>query len=101
MYYLLFYEKDPGYAQREEPWRAAHRDHVFAAARRGQVVLAGSLADPVDGTAVLVFRTPSAAPVEAFAVTDPYVVHGIVSRWRVREWQIVVGEGTAIGDPAS
>jgi len=28
---------------------------------------------------------------EAFAAADPYVVHGVVTRWRVREWTALVG----------
>jgi hypothetical protein len=63
------------------------------------------LADPVDGSAVLLFQADSPAPVEACAA-DPFVLHGIVSRWWVREWQTVVGEDAAVplpdpgGDPA-
>ncbi len=96
MHYLLFYEKAPGYAEREAPLQAAHRDYVQAAARRGELVLGGSLADPADGTAVLLFRADSAATAEAFAAADPYVLHGIVQRWRVRPWLTVVGEGAAV-----
>ena len=29
---------------------------------------------------------------EDFARADPYVVNGLVARWRVREWTTVVGE---------
>ena len=40
---------------------------------------------------VLLFRGTSPAAAEAFAKADPYVVNGIVTRWRVREWTTVVG----------
>jgi uncharacterized protein YciI len=33
----------------------------------------------------------SAAPVEEFARADPYVTSGLVSSWRVRPWNVVVG----------
>jgi uncharacterized protein YciI len=33
-----------------------------------------------------------------FAREDPYVRHGLVTHWRVREWTTVVGETAA--DPA-
>jgi uncharacterized protein YciI len=55
-------------------------------------VLAGALADPVDG-AVLLFRAESDEVVRRFAQADPYVKSGLVTSWRVREWTTVVGEG--------
>src|SRR5262245_26538148 len=99
MHYLLFYEKAPDYAEREGPLRAAHRTHVRAAVSRGWLVLGGPLADPLDGANVLLFRGDSAAVADAFAAADPYVLAGIVTRWRVRAWQTVVGEGAALPLP--
>jgi uncharacterized protein YciI len=99
MHYLLFYEKVPGYAEREGPLRAVHRAHVRAAVSRGELILGGPLADPLDGAQALLFRADSAATAEAFAAADPYVLHGIVNRWRVRSWQTVVGEGAAVPLP--
>jgi uncharacterized protein YciI len=58
-------------------------------------MLGGALADPVDG-AVLLFQGPSAAVAEQFAAADPYVLNGLVTRWRVREWTTVVGPGAAV-----
>jgi uncharacterized protein YciI len=46
----------------------------------------------VDG-AVLVFEGDSPAAAEAFARADPYVKIGLVTRWRVRAWNTVVGDG--------
>jgi len=95
MHYLLFYEKTPDYAQREIPLQVVHRTHVLAAVSRGELMLGGPLADPTDGTNVLLFQADSAATVEAFATSDPYVTGGVVCRWRVRPWQTVVGKGAA------
>src|SRR4051812_46716118 len=95
MHYLLFYEKVAGYAERQQPLHPAHVEHVLAAARRGEVVLAGSLADPADGAALLLFEADSPAAAEAFARADPFVTGGVISRWRVRAWQTVVGRGAA------
>ena len=63
--------------------------------------MAGSLADPVDGSAVLLFQADSPAVVEACATADPFVLHGVVRRWWVREWQTVLGDGAAapVSDP--
>jgi uncharacterized protein len=58
VHYLLFYDKVPDYADREGPLRASHLEYVQAAVRRGDLILGGSLADPTDGAAVLLFRAP-------------------------------------------
>lgn len=90
MHYLLFYEAGPDYEERRKPFRAAHLQHGKAAVARGEIVLGGAFAKPVDGAAIL-FRGDSAAAAEAFARADPYVVNGVVKRWYVREWTTVIG----------
>jgi uncharacterized protein len=90
MHYLLFYDVVPDYVDRRAPLRAAHLAHARASLDRGELVLGGALADPVDG-AVLLFRGDSPAAAEAFAERDPYVLNGLVTRWRVRQWTTVVG----------
>ncbi len=90
MHYLLFYDIVEGYVERREPFRAAHLEHARQAVERGELILGGAWANPVDG-AVLLFRGSSPAVAEAFARADPYVRTGLVKSWRVREWTTVVG----------
>jgi uncharacterized protein YciI len=90
MHYLLLYDVVPDYVERRAPLRAAHIAHARAAIDRGELVLGGALANPPDG-AVLLFRGDSPAAAEAFAASDPYVLNGLVTKWRVREWTTVVG----------
>jgi uncharacterized protein YciI len=90
VHYLLFYDVVDDYLERRVPLRDAHRQHARDAHARGELILGGALADPAD-TAVILFRG-SAAVAEAFAEADPYVLNGLVLRWRVREWTTVVGE---------
>ncbi len=94
MHYLLFYDVVDDYVARRVPFRAAHLERVRQAYARGDLVLAGALADPVDG-AVLVFREKSAQPAETFAKADPYVLNGLVTQWRVRAWATVIGDGAS------
>lgn len=91
MHYLLFYDVVDDYATRRTQFRAAHLAYARSAIERGELILGGALADPIDG-AVLLFRGPSPEPAQAFAAGDPYVVNGLVTRWRVRRWTTVVGE---------
>lgn len=94
MHYLLFYDVVPDYVERRAAFRAQHLALARQAAERGELVLGGALADPVDG-AILLFRGDSPAVAEAFAANDPYVRNGLVTRWYVRAWNTVVGEGAS------
>ena len=94
MHYLLTYDLVPDYLEQRGAHRERHLKLAWAAAERGELLLAGALNDPVD-TAVLLFTGESSAAAEAFAKADPYVQAGLVKRWRVREWTTVVGEGAA------
>jgi len=90
-HFLLFYEAAPDYLARRAEFRAAHLTRAWAASQRGELLLGGALADPVDG-AVLLFKAESKSVVEEFAKGDPYVTSGLVTRWYVREWTTVAGE---------
>lgn len=91
MHYLLFYDVVDNYAERRKPFRADHLAHAQKALASGDLVLGGAFANPIDGT-MLLFKGASPAAAEAFAKSDPYVVNGLVTKWRVREWTTVVGD---------
>jgi len=91
MHYLLFYDVVPDYLKRRDRFRAEHLAYGWKACGRGELILAGALADPVDG-AVFLLQGNSPDVAERFAAADPYVKHGLVTRWRVRLWNTVVGE---------
>lgn len=90
MHYLLFYEAADDYVTRRSDFRNVHLQMGWEAAERGELVLGGALANPVDG-AVLLFKGDSPEVAEKFAEADPYVKNGLVKRWYVREWATVVG----------
>lgn len=94
MHYLLFYDVASDYVERRARFRTEHLTLCWQAHARGELILGGALADPVDG-AVLLFRGESAEVAEQFAAADPYVKNGLVTRWRVRPWTTVVGEDAA------
>jgi uncharacterized protein YciI len=91
MHYLLFYDVAPDYLERRAEFRSEHLALAWQAHARGELILGGALADPVDG-AVLLFQGESPEAAETFAAADPYVEHGLVTRWRVRPWSTVVGD---------
>jgi uncharacterized protein YciI len=94
MHFLLFYDLADDYLARRAQFRDAHLTLAWAARARGELLIAGALAEPADG-ALLMFEGESAAVAERFAETDPYVVNGLVTGYRVRQWNTVVGENAA------
>ena len=94
MHYLLIYEGAPDYVERRAAFRNEHLALAQAAEARGELVLAGALADPIDGS-VLLFQGDSPAVAEKFVAADPYVRNGLITKWRIRTWTTVVGAGAA------
>lgn len=90
-HFLLIYDLAPDYLERRPEFRGAHLAQGQAAVARGDLVLAGALADPADG-AVLLFKGPDDSAARAFAESDPYVANGLVKAWRVRPWTTVLGK---------
>ncbi len=90
MHYLLIYDVVPDYAERRGAYRAEHLALAWKAQEEGRLILGGALLEPSDG-AVLLFQGDSPEVAEAFVRVDPYVKHGLVTRWRIRPWHTVVG----------
>ena len=84
------YDLVDDYLERRAALRDEHLGLARAAFERGELVLAGALADPAD-QALLVFSAPDRSVVEAFASADPYVRNGLVTRWEIRDWTVVIG----------
>jgi uncharacterized protein YciI len=89
-YYALLYELVDDMVNRRIPFREEHLRLAREARERGELVLAGALAEPVD-RALLVFHVDDKSKVEAFALKDPYVLNGLAKKWEVRPWNVVVG----------
>jgi uncharacterized protein len=90
-YYLLEYALIDDYLARRAAFREAHLTLAREAHRRGDLILAGAIAEPPD-RAVLVWRTDDHSVVERFADSDPYVQNGLVASWTIRPWTVVIGD---------
>lgn len=90
MFTILFYDLVDDYLEKRGAFRELHLDLARQAHQRGEILLAGALAEPADG-AVLLFRGDSPDVAVAFAKADPYVKNGLVKAWRVRKWNTVIG----------
>ncbi|MGE5313215.1 MAG: YciI-like protein [Acidobacteriota bacterium] len=90
-HYLLIYEVGPEYLERRGEFRSEHLALGWKSHERGELVLGGALADPVD-QAILLFKGEGPEVAEAFANADPYVKNGLIRRWSVRPWTTVIGD---------
>lgn len=93
-YYVLIYYLVEDYLARRGTYREEHLRLAREVHGRGELVLGGAFAEPAD-RALLVFRAADRAVVEAFARSDPYVRNGLVARWEVRPWTVVIGNEPA------
>jgi uncharacterized protein len=89
-YFALFYEVVDDFPACRTPFRVEHLRLAREAHARGEILLAGALAEPPDG-ALIVFRTADKSVAKSFARKDPCVLNGLVKKWTVRPWNVVVG----------
>ena len=89
-HWLLIYDLVDDYLERREPLRAEHLELARKAHQRGDMIMAGALADPYD-QAVFVWRVADTEVIDRFVAHDPYVREGLVKGFRVRKWNVVIG----------
>ncbi|HET7501743.1 MAG TPA: YciI family protein [Kofleriaceae bacterium] len=85
--YLMIYETTPEGLAKAREHLPAHRDRLDAFCARGTLLMAGPVMDG-SGRAFGVFTTRAAA--EEFIAGDPFVVHGVVGKWTIAEWNEVL-----------
>ena len=80
---VMFYEVTPEGLSKVMEHFPAHSARLNAFHQRGVLLMAGPLGNPPEG-ALGIFTTREAA--EEFVKDDPFVVNGVVSKWRLVEW---------------
>ena len=88
MKYVLFYESGPDVAANAPPHFPAHKAHLDEFHQRGDLLMVGTFGDPQSQGSMSVFRSRESA--EEFAKSDPFVLHGVVRRYEVRDWNEVL-----------
>jgi uncharacterized protein len=86
--YVLFYTSGRDVAANAGRHFAAHRARYLDFHARGLLLMVGPFENPHQEGAMSVFTSREAA--EDFARDDPFVVNGVVSGWRVVEWNEVL-----------
>ncbi len=89
-YFALIYSLVDDYLERRAALRDKHLSLAKEANSRGELILAGAFSGPAD-RALLIFRVKDKAVIEEFIRKDPYVNNGLVTRWEIRPWSVVIG----------
>jgi uncharacterized protein len=84
---VMFYEVAPDGLAKAMANYEAHVARLKEFHARGILLMAGPLGNPPEG-ALGVFTTREAA--EKFVMGDPFVLNGVVSKWRLVEWNEVL-----------
>jgi uncharacterized protein YciI len=69
----------------------AHRARWKQFQAEGTLLMVGPFTPPSEVGAMGIFTTRAAA--EAFAAEDPFVLHGVVGRWSILEWNEAIAAG--------
>jgi uncharacterized protein len=92
-HFLLIYDVGPDFIARRAQYRDEHLKLAWQASQRGELLLAGALEEPTTHAFLLFSGSREAAL--RFAAADPYVKHGLVRNFRVKQWLTTVGERAA------
>jgi uncharacterized protein len=90
-YFALIYHVAPDYLERRAQYRAEHLAIAREPHARGELLLGGAFQNPSD-SALLVWKCADRAPIEAFVAADPYVKNGLVARYEIRDWYVVIAD---------
>lgn len=81
---VVFYESAPDVASRAPAHMAVHRARWAEFGRRGELLMIGPFANAQEDGSMAIFTTREAA--EEFVRGDPFVLHGVVRNWFIRDW---------------
>jgi uncharacterized protein YciI len=85
MKYVLFYEAAEDFMTKIPAHFAEHQSLWSAFREAGTLLMIGPFTDEPAGSALAIFTTREAA--ESFVEKDPFVRHGLVAKYRIREWR--------------
>lgn len=89
-YYALIYHLANDYMERRTKFREEHLKLAKELNEKGEMILAGAFSDPPD-KALLIFRVADKSIIEDFVKNDPYVKNGLIAKWEIRPWTVVIG----------
>jgi uncharacterized protein YciI len=97
MKYVVLYESAPNVDVNAPPHLPAHIARWKQFQERGELLMIGVFGNPQGEGSMSIFTTREAA--EAFVKEDPFVLHGVVKAWTIREWREVLWPDAAPSAP--
>mmetsp|Transcript_22347 Transcript_22347/g.26906 ORF Transcript_22347/g.26906 Transcript_22347/m.26906 type:complete len:137 (+) Transcript_22347:3-413(+) len=88
-HFMLTYTYVPDILEKRGPYRAEHLSLAQAQIDEGNMLMAGPLAEPVDG-AMFLWNCDNTDMIEEFVKNDSYVKGGLVPSYTIREWSVLL-----------
>jgi uncharacterized protein YciI len=88
MKYVLLYESADDVLTKAPIHFAAHSARLQEFRARGEILMVGTFGDPQEQGSMGIFPSRSAA--EAFVDGDPFIRHGVIRSWEIREWNEIL-----------
>lgn len=85
---VLLYTPAPDVMSRAPAHFPAHQARLTEFHARGDLLMVGTFGDPQAQGSMAIFRAREAA--EEFVEGDPFVEHGVVAAWDLRDWDEVL-----------
>lgn len=92
MKYVLFYDSADDIETKAPLHFPAHEARLQEFHGRGTLLMVGAFANPQEEGSMAIFTTREAA--EDFVAGDPFIHNGVVSNWRIQEWNEALGDPT-------
>ena len=88
--FILEYEYVADILEKRTPFRPAHIKLAEDYNKEGTILSGGPLMPPTG--AIFIFSAERMDIVENFVKKDPYVSAGLVTKYSIREWNVVIGQ---------
>jgi uncharacterized protein len=86
--YVLLYESADDVMAKAPEHFPAHSARIAEFHGRGDLLMVGTFGDPQAQGSMAIFASREAA--EEFVRDDPFVLHGVVRRWEIRDWNEIL-----------
>jgi uncharacterized protein len=86
--YVLFYDPADDVASKAPPHFPAHLARLQEFHRRGELLMVGTFGDPQEEGSMSIFTSRESA--EEFVKDDPFLLHGVIRGWHIREWDEIL-----------
>jgi uncharacterized protein len=86
--YVVLYTSADDVAHKAPEHFPAHRSRIDEFHARGELLMVGVFGDPQTQGSMAIF--PSRQSAETFVAGDPFVRHGVVGHYEIREWNEIL-----------